>query len=78
MSEFIKAIAYAALEDGAIQAVRINGQTIALYKIAGQVYATSEMCSHDAALWRTSARMSKMIKWSVSAMEPGFGSQPGR
>jgi nitrite reductase/ring-hydroxylating ferredoxin subunit len=47
MPEFVKAISYAELEEGAIQAVRINGIGIALYKIAGRVYATSEMCSHD-------------------------------
>lgn len=47
MAEFVKAISYAELEEGMIQAVKINGEAIALYKIAGQVYATSEMCSHD-------------------------------
>jgi len=48
MPEFMKAISYVELEEGTIQAVRINGEAVALYKIAGQVYATSEMCSHDA------------------------------
>ena len=47
MSEFNKAIAYSELEEGSILAVRINGARIALYKIGGEVYATSEMCSHS-------------------------------
>jgi nitrite reductase/ring-hydroxylating ferredoxin subunit len=47
MSEFNKAIAHSELDEGSILAVRINGERIALYKIDGQVYATSEMCSHS-------------------------------
>ena len=47
MSEFVKTISYAELEEGTIQSVRVGGIGIALYKIAGQVHATSEMCSHD-------------------------------
>ena len=47
MSEFIKAIAYSELDEGSILAVRINGERIALYKIDGEVHATSEMCSHS-------------------------------
>jgi nitrite reductase/ring-hydroxylating ferredoxin subunit len=47
MSEFIKAIACSELDEGSILAVRINGERIALYKLAGEVYATSEMCSHS-------------------------------
>lgn len=47
MSEFVKAISYAELEEGTIQSVRIQGLAMALYKTAGQVYATSETCSHD-------------------------------
>jgi 3-phenylpropionate/trans-cinnamate dioxygenase ferredoxin component len=47
MSEFIKALSNSELEEGSILAVRINGEHIALYKIGGEVYATSEMCSHS-------------------------------
>jgi nitrite reductase/ring-hydroxylating ferredoxin subunit len=47
MSEFVKAISYAELEEGSIQSVKVGGVGIALYKIGGEVYATSEMCSHD-------------------------------
>jgi 3-phenylpropionate/trans-cinnamate dioxygenase ferredoxin component len=47
MSEFNKAIAYSELDEGSILAVKINGERIALYKIGGEVYATSEMCSHS-------------------------------
>jgi nitrite reductase/ring-hydroxylating ferredoxin subunit len=47
MSEFVKAISYGELEEGAIQSVRVGGVGIALYKVGGEVYATSEMCSHD-------------------------------
>ena len=47
MSEFKRAIANSELDEGSILAVRINGERIALYKIAGEVYGTSEMCSHS-------------------------------
>jgi 3-phenylpropionate/trans-cinnamate dioxygenase ferredoxin component len=47
MSEFIKALSNSELEEGSILAVRINGERIALYKICGEIYATSEMCSHS-------------------------------
>ena len=47
MAEFIKALSNSELEEGSILAVRINGERIALYKIGGEVYATSEMCSHS-------------------------------
>jgi nitrite reductase/ring-hydroxylating ferredoxin subunit len=47
MSEFIKALSNSELEEGSILAVRINGERIALYKIGGEIYATSEMCSHS-------------------------------
>jgi nitrite reductase/ring-hydroxylating ferredoxin subunit len=47
MSEFRKALSNSELEEGSILAVRINGERIALYKIGGEIYATSEMCSHS-------------------------------
>lgn len=47
MSEFIKALSNSELEEGSILAVGINGERIALYKIGGEIYATSEMCSHS-------------------------------
>ncbi len=47
MPEFKRATAYSELDGRAILAVRINGERLALYKITGQVYATSEMCSHS-------------------------------
>jgi nitrite reductase/ring-hydroxylating ferredoxin subunit len=47
MSEFIRALSKSELEEGSILAVRINGERIALYKIGGEIYATSEMCSHS-------------------------------
>jgi nitrite reductase/ring-hydroxylating ferredoxin subunit len=47
MSEFNRAIAYSELDEGSILAVKINGERIALYKVDGEVYATSEMCSHS-------------------------------
>jgi nitrite reductase/ring-hydroxylating ferredoxin subunit len=47
MSEFHRAIANWELAEGSILAVTINGERIALYKVGGQVYATSEMCSHS-------------------------------
>jgi nitrite reductase/ring-hydroxylating ferredoxin subunit len=47
MSEFKRALSNSELEEGSILAVRINGERIALYKIRGEIYATSEMCSHS-------------------------------
>ena len=47
MSEFRKALSNADLEEGSILAVRINGKRVVLYKIGGEVYATSDMCSHS-------------------------------
>ena len=47
MSQFKKALSNSELEEGSILAVRINGERIALYKIDGEIYATSEMCSHS-------------------------------
>jgi nitrite reductase/ring-hydroxylating ferredoxin subunit len=47
MSEFNKVISNSELDEGSILAVRINGERIALYKIGGEIYATSEMCSHS-------------------------------
>jgi 3-phenylpropionate/trans-cinnamate dioxygenase ferredoxin component len=47
MSEFLKALSKSKLEEGSILAVRINGERIALYKVGGEIYATSEMCSHS-------------------------------
>ena len=47
MAEFNKAISNSELDEGSILAVRIKGERIALYKIGGQTYATSEMCSHS-------------------------------
>jgi p-cumate 2,3-dioxygenase ferredoxin component len=47
MSEFKKALSNSELEEGSILAVRVNGERIALYKINGEIYATSEMCSHS-------------------------------
>jgi nitrite reductase/ring-hydroxylating ferredoxin subunit len=41
MSEFKKALSNSELEEGSILAVRINDERIALYKIGGEMYATS-------------------------------------
>jgi nitrite reductase/ring-hydroxylating ferredoxin subunit len=47
MSEFKKALSNSEVEEGSVLAVRITGERIALYKIGGEIYATSEMCSHS-------------------------------
>ena len=47
MSDLKRAIANSELDEGSILAVKINGERIALFKIGGEVYATSEMCSHS-------------------------------
>ncbi len=47
MAEFRKVAHWSQLEERKIKAVEINGTLIALYKIDGQVFATSEACSHE-------------------------------
>jgi nitrite reductase/ring-hydroxylating ferredoxin subunit len=47
MADFKRAIAYSELEEGKITAVNIEGQRIALYRIAGEVLATCEVCTHE-------------------------------
>jgi len=47
MAEFRKVARWSELEERTIKGIEVNGTVIALYKINGQVFATSEACSHD-------------------------------
>jgi nitrite reductase/ring-hydroxylating ferredoxin subunit len=47
MFEFKGALSNSELEESLILAIRISDQRIAPYKIDGEVYAASEMCSHS-------------------------------
>ena len=38
------------LEDGTVLGAKVNGVSIALYRIEGTVYATSDICTHEVAL----------------------------
>ena len=38
------------LQDGSVLGVVINGIKVALYRIEGTVYATSDVCTHEVAL----------------------------
>jgi naphthalene 1,2-dioxygenase system ferredoxin subunit len=39
-----------ALEDGAMESVRIGDRAIAIYRIEGRLYATDNVCTHGQAL----------------------------
>jgi len=47
MSEFKKVATLSDLEEGVITAVRVGDQSIALYKIGEEVFATTDDCTHD-------------------------------
>jgi nitrite reductase/ring-hydroxylating ferredoxin subunit len=38
------------LEEGSVLGVEVNGMRVALYRIEGVVYATSDVCTHEVAL----------------------------
>ena len=44
---FKKAAQYSELEEGQIRGVTIDGDSIALYRIDSQVFATTDTCSHQ-------------------------------
>ena len=47
MDEFKKVATFLELEEGVITVVRVDGQAIALYKIGGEIFATTDECTHD-------------------------------
>ena len=47
MGTFKKAAQFSELEEGQIRGVTIDGDSIALYRIDGQVFATTDTCSHQ-------------------------------
>jgi nitrite reductase/ring-hydroxylating ferredoxin subunit len=55
-----------------------GGERIALYKIGGEIYATSEMCSHSDCSLEDSARSSKAIKSNASVTAQGSASRPAK
>lgn len=47
MSEnWIEALALAAVPEGDVTAVSINGKDIAIYDVEGDIYATDNICTH--------------------------------
>jgi nitrite reductase/ring-hydroxylating ferredoxin subunit len=78
MSEFKKALSNSELEEGSILAVRVNGERIALYKINGEIYATSENARTATAHSKISARSSKAIKSNASVTAQGSSSKPAK
>ena len=46
MSEFVRALALSELSPGQCVEVSVSGKPIALYNVAGAIYATSNTCIH--------------------------------
>jgi 3-phenylpropionate/trans-cinnamate dioxygenase ferredoxin subunit len=46
MAEFVRVATVAEIEDGAVQAFEVNGETIALANCGGEFYAINNICSH--------------------------------
>ncbi len=47
MGEFKKIATFSDLEEGVITGVRVGDHSIALYKMGGDVFATTDDCTHD-------------------------------
>lgn len=47
MAEFVKVANTSDLQPGSTMAVEVNGKTIALYNVAGKIYATDNTCLHQ-------------------------------
>ena len=78
MAELIKALSNCELDEGSILAVRINAERIAVYKIAGEVYAPAKCARTATAHLKIAARSSKAIKLSASVTAPGSASKPAK
>ncbi|MCH7541375.1 non-heme iron oxygenase ferredoxin subunit [Patescibacteria group bacterium] len=47
MSEVVKAAKLSDLKDGQVKGVKLNGEEIALYRQGNEVFATSDICTHE-------------------------------
>jgi len=47
MSDFQKAAKLSELKDGEVKGVKLNGEEIALYRLGDEVFATSDICTHE-------------------------------
>ena len=47
MSDFQKAAKLAELKDGEVKGVKLNGEEIALYRLGDEVFATSDIGTHE-------------------------------
>jgi naphthalene 1,2-dioxygenase system ferredoxin subunit len=49
MDNWIDVVAVDAVPEGDVTAVNVGGTEIALYEVAGEIYATDNLCTHGAA-----------------------------
>jgi len=47
MSEFKKVATLPELKEGEVKGLSVNGQQIALYRLGDQVFATTDICTHE-------------------------------
>ncbi len=47
MAEYVKAASLSDLPEGSAKAVELNGKTVALYNVGGEVFATDNTCLHQ-------------------------------
>lgn len=50
MVNFVKVAKLTEIEEGKIKGVEVGGEQIALYKIGGEIFATSDVCTHEGCL----------------------------
>jgi naphthalene 1,2-dioxygenase system ferredoxin subunit len=47
---WVDAAGFDDVPEGGVKGVKVSGQFIALYRLDGQIYATSDVCTHEFAL----------------------------
>jgi nitrite reductase/ring-hydroxylating ferredoxin subunit len=47
MADYVKVASTSDLKPGSAMTVEVNGKTIALYNVAGKIYATDNTCLHQ-------------------------------
>jgi nitrite reductase/ring-hydroxylating ferredoxin subunit len=47
---WIDAVSAADVPDGGVKGVRVGGDSVAIYRVDDKLYATSDVCTHEAAL----------------------------
>src|SRR3990167_11129008 len=47
MAEFKKAAKLSDLKEGKVRGVKLNGEEIALYRFGDEIFATSDICTHE-------------------------------